>query len=306
MSFFPCPDPVLGDKTTVDAIETLVIPRTSDIGGLEVRRALPTVRRRLVGPFIFFDRMGPAVLRDGDALDVRPHPHIGLSTVTYLFAGHIRHRDSLGTEMVIQPGDVNLMTAGRGIVHSERSPEEERSGPLSISGVQTWLALPEQFEEINPEFFHTNAPDLPLMEDREFKGRLIIGSMHGVNSPVIQHAETLYADIEVLPGGRFHIPPTTEERAIYTLRGNVGIGGEVFPPDRLLAFRPGDDIVVQAGPAGAHFMLFGGAALGSKRYIWWNFVSSSKERIEQAKEEWRTGHFDIVPGDEDEFIPLPE
>lgn len=306
MSFFPCPDPVLGDKTTVDAIETLVIPRTSDIGGLEVRRALPTVRRRLVGPFIFFDRMGPAVLRDGDALDVRPHPHIGLSTVTYLFDGHIRHRDSLGTEMVIQPGDVNLMTAGKGIVHSERSPEEERSGPLSISGVQTWLALPEQFEEINPEFFHTNAPDLPLMEDREFKGRLIIGSMHGVNSPVIQHAETLYADIEVLPGGRFHIPPTTEERAIYTLRGNVGIAGEVFPPDRLLAFRPGDDIVVQAGPEGAHFMLFGGAALGSKRYIWWNFVSSSKERIEQAKEEWRTGRFDIVPGDEDEFVPLPE
>jgi redox-sensitive bicupin YhaK (pirin superfamily) len=284
----------------------LVLPRTSDIGGLEVRRALPTVKRRLVGPFIFFDRMGPAILRDGDALDVRPHPHIGLSTVTYLFDGHIRHRDSLGTEMVIKPGDVNLMTAGRGIVHSERSPEEERNGPMPISGVQTWLALPESLEEIDPQFYHTNGPDLPLMQDREFNGRLIIGSMHGVSSPVIQHAETLYADIEVLPGGRFHIPPTTEERAIYTLRGNVGIGGEVFPPDRLLAFRPGDDIVVQAGPDGAHFMLFGGAALGSKRYVWWNFVSSSKERIEQAKEEWRTGRFDIVPGDEEEFIPLPE
>ncbi|OYR20268.1 pirin family protein [Brucella thiophenivorans] len=306
MSFFPCPDPVLGDKTSVDAIETLVIPRTSDIGGLEVRRALPTVKRRLVGPFIFFDRMGPAILRDGDALDVRPHPHIGLSTVTYLFDGHIRHRDSLGTEMVIKPGDVNLMTAGRGIVHSERSPEEERNGPLAISGIQTWLALPEQAEEIDPHFYHTNAPELPLMEDSEFNGRLIIGSMHGVSSPVIQHAETLYADIEVLPGGRFHIPPTTEERAIYTLRGNVGIVGEVFPPDRLLAFRPGDDIVVQAGPEGAHFMLFGGAALGSKRYVWWNFVSSSRERIEQAKEEWRSGRFDIVPGDEEEFIPLPE
>ncbi|MEJ5079294.1 MULTISPECIES: pirin family protein [unclassified Ochrobactrum] len=306
MSFFPCPDPVLGDKTSVDAIETLVIPRTSDIGGLEVRRALPTVKRRLVGPFIFFDRMGPAVLKDGDALDVRPHPHIGLSTVTYLFDGHIRHRDSLGTEMVIRPGDVNLMTAGRGIVHSERSPEEERNGPLAISGVQTWLALPEQFEEIDPHFYHTNSPDLPLMDDSEFNGRLIIGSMHGLSSPVIQHAETLYADIEVLSGGRFQIPPTTEERAIYTLRGNVGIGGEVFPPDRLLAFRPGDDIVVQAGSDGAHFMLFGGAALGSKRYVWWNFVSSSRERIEQAKEEWRTGRFDIVPGDEEEFIPLPE
>lgn len=306
MSFFPCPDPVLGDKTTVDAIETLVIPRTSDIGGLEVRRALPTVRRRLVGPFIFFDRMGPAVLRDGDALDVRPHPHIGLSTVTYLFDGHIRHRDSLGTEMVVRPGDVNLMTAGRGIVHSERSPEEERNGPLSISGVQTWLALPDALEEIDPHFYHTNAPDLPLMTDPEFDGRLIIGSMHGLKSPVIQHADTLYADIRIKPHGRFPIPPTAEERAIYTLSGNVGIGGEVFPPDRLLACRPGDDIVVQAGPEGAHIMLFGGAALGSKRYIWWNFVSSSKERIEQAKEEWRTGRFDIVPGDEQDFIPLPE
>ncbi|QOK73602.1 pirin family protein [Brucella suis bv. 2] len=304
--FFPCADPVLGDKTSVDSIETLVIPRTSDIGGLEVRRALPTARRRLVGPFIFFDRMGPAILRDGEALDVRPHPHIGLSTVTYLFDGHIRHRDSLGTEMVIRPGDVNLMTAGRGIVHSERSPEEERAGPMPISGVQTWLALPDAMEEIDPAFHHINAPDLPLMDDAAFSGRLIIGSLHGLSSPVIQHAETLYADIRIHQGGRFQIPPTTEERAIYTLEGNVGIGGGVFPPDRLLAFRPGDDIVVQAGPEGAHIMLFGGAPLGSRRYIWWNFVASSKERIEQAKEEWRTGRFDIVPGDEQDFIPLPE
>lgn len=306
MSFFPCPDPVLGDKTSVDAIETLVIPRTSDIGGLAVRRALPTVRRRLVGPFIFFDRMGPAVLNDGEALDVKPHPHIGLSTVTYLFDGHIRHRDSLSSEMVIRPGDVNLMTAGRGIVHSERSPEEDRNAPMPISGVQTWLALPEKFEESNPQFHHTNEADLPLMEDRDFHGRLIIGAMHGLKSPVIQHADTLYADINIRPGGRFHIPPATEERAIYTLSGNVGIAGDVFPPERLLAFRAGDDIVVEAGPEGAHIMLFGGATLGSKRYIWWNFVSSSRERIEQAKEEWRMGRFDIVPGDEEEFIPLPE
>lgn len=306
MSFFPCPDPVLGDKTSVDAIETLVIPRTSDIGGLEVRRALPTVRRRLVGPFIFFDRMGPAVLRDGEALDVKPHPHIGLSTVTYLFDGHIRHRDSIGSEMVIRPGDVNLMTAGRGIVHSERSPEEERSGAMPISGVQTWLALPDALEEIAPAFFHTNAPDLPTLQDRDFSGRLVIGSMHGLSSPVVQHADTLYADIRIAPGGRFQLPVTAEERAIYTLSGHVGIGGDVFPPDRLLAFRPGDEIVVEAGPQGAHVMLFGGAALGSKRYIWWNFVSSSRERIEQAKEEWRMGRFDIVPGDEEDFIPLPE
>ncbi|ENR27682.1 hypothetical protein C978_00390 [Brucella suis 94/11] len=238
MSFFPCADPVLGDKTSVDSIETLVIPRTSDIGGLEVRRALPTARRRLVGPFIFFDRMGPAILRDGEALDVRPHPHIGLSTVTYLFDGHIRHRDSLGTEMVIRPGDVNLMTAGRGIVHSERSPEEERAGPMPISGVQTWLALPDAMEEIDPAFHHINAPDLPLMDDAAFSGRLIIGSLHGLSSPVIQHAETLYADIRIHQGGRFQIPPTTEERAIYTLEGNVGIGGGVFPPRPPACFPP--------------------------------------------------------------------
>lgn len=306
MSFFPCPDPVLGDKTSVDSVETLVIPRTSDIGGLEVRRALPTARRRLVGPFIFFDRMGPALLRVGDALDVKPHPHIGLSTVTYLFDGHIRHRDSLGTEMVIQPGDVNLMTAGRGIVHSERSPEEERGKPMSISGIQTWLALPDAKEEMNPEFFHTIAQELPLMQDRDIDGRLIIGSMHGLSSPVVQHAETLYADIRINPMARFHLPPVTEERAIYTLQGNVRIGEDVFPPDRLLAFREHDDIVIEAGPQGAHIMIFGGASLGSRRYIWWNFVASSKDRIEQAKEEWRTGRFDIVPGDEEDFIPLPE
>lgn len=308
MSFFPCPDPILGDKTSVDSIETLVIPRTSDLGGFEVKRALPTVKRRLVGPFIFFDRMGPALMRVGDAMDVRPHPHIGLSTVTYLFDGNIRHRDSLGTEMVIAPGDINLMTAGRGIVHSERSPEEQRGGRLSLSGIQTWLALPDQLEEIAPDFRHTNAPDLPILEDGDVQGKLIIGSMHGLKSPVVQYSDTLYADIFIRPGGRFQLPATTEERAIYTLTGNVEVGGDVFPPDRLLAFRTGDDIVISADPngAGAHFMLFGGASLGSERYVWWNFVSSSKERIEQAKEEWRSGRFDIVPGDEEEFIPLPD
>jgi redox-sensitive bicupin YhaK (pirin superfamily) len=247
MSFFPGNDPQAGDAFASDQIELMVIPNAKDIGGFQVRRALPTAKRRLVGPFIFFDRMGPAILRAGQALDVRPHPHIGLSTVTYLFDGKIRHRDSLGTEMVIQPGDVNLMTAGRGIVHSERTPEELRGAPMSISGLQTWLA----------------------------------------------------------PGASVKIPADAEERAIYTLEGEVSISGDRFPAERLLVFRPGDEIVVSA-EGGAHFMLFGGASLGSQRYIWWNFVSSSKERIEQAKEEWKTGRFDIVPGDEQEFIPLPE
>lgn len=305
MSFFPGNDPKPGDALACDAIETLIIPNARDIDGFEVRRALPTARRRLVGPFIFFDRMGPAILRGGQALDVRPHPHIGLSTVTYLFDGKIRHRDSLGTEMVIEPGDVNLMTAGRGIVHSERSPEELRGSPMAMSGLQTWLALPDGKEEIDPLFENTSHRDLPVIDAEGVIGRVVIGSMHGFVSPVKTASETLYADLTLAPGARLQIPADAEERAIYILSGEVDIAGDRFPADRLLAFRPGDEILVSS-EYGAHFMLFGGASLASKRYIWWNFVSSSKERIEQAKEEWRTGRFDIVPGDEEEFVPLPE
>jgi redox-sensitive bicupin YhaK (pirin superfamily) len=305
MSFFPARDPEPGDAFSCDAIELMVIANAKDIGGFEVRRALPTARRRLVGPFIFFDRMGPAILRAGQALDVRPHPHIGLATVTYLFDGKIRHRDSLGTEMVIEPGDVNLMTAGRGIVHSERSPEELRGMPLSISGLQTWLALPDEKEETAPVFEHTVQSTLPTMDTDGISGRIVIGEFGGVRSPVATASDTLYADIRLAAGARVKIPADAEERAIYILEGSVVISGDRFQPDRLLVFRPGDEIVVSS-ENGAHFMLFGGASLGSKRYIWWNFVSSSKERIEQAKQEWKTGRFDIVPGDEEEFIPLPE
>lgn len=305
MSFFPGTDPAAGDAFACDAIETLIIPRAHDIGGLEVRRALPSARRRLVGPFIFFDRMGPAILRAGQALDVRPHPHIGLATVTYLFDGKIRHRDSLGTEMVIEPGDVNLMTAGRGIVHSERSPEELRGAPLSISGLQTWLALPDDKEEISPLFENTARAELPEIDGEEATGRVVIGAFSGLKAPVRTASDTLYADIRLKPGGRIPIPADTEERAIYVLDGEVDIAGDRFAANQLLVFREGDEIVV-GSERGAHFMLFGGASLGSRRYIWWNFVSSSKERIEQAKEEWRTGRFDIVPGDAEERIPLPE
>ncbi|WP_376705642.1 pirin family protein [Mesorhizobium sp. ISC25] len=305
MSFFPGNDPQMGDAFASDQIELMVIPNAKDIGGFQVRRALPTARRRLVGPFIFFDRMGPAVLRAGQALDVRPHPHIGLSTVTYLFDGKIRHRDSLGTEMVIQPGDVNLMTAGRGIVHSERTPEELRGAPMSVSGLQTWLALPDGKEEVAPVFENTAAPRLPEIDAEGVSGRIVIGAFSGLRSPVATASDTLYADLRLAPGASVKIPAEAEERAIYTLEGVVSISGDSFPAERLLVFRPGDEIVVSS-EGGAHFMLFGGASLGSKRYIWWNFVSSSKERIEQAKEEWKTGRFDIVPGDEQEFIPLPE
>jgi redox-sensitive bicupin YhaK (pirin superfamily) len=305
MSFFPGNDPVAGDAFACDQIELMVIPNAKDIGGFQVRRALPTARRRLVGPFIFFDRMGPAILRAGQALDVRPHPHIGLSTVTYLFDGKIRHRDSLGTEMVIAPGDVNLMTAGRGIVHSERTPEELRGAPMSVSGLQTWLALPDDKEETAPIFENTGRDLLPEFEDDGASGRLVMGSFSGIRSPVRTDTDTLYADVRLAPGARIKIPADAEERAIYVLEGIVTISGDHFPSDRLLVFKPGDEIVVTS-EQGAHFMLFGGASLGSKRYIWWNFVSSSKERIEQAKNEWKTGRFDIVPGDEEEFIPLPE
>ncbi|TIV70080.1 MAG: pirin family protein [Mesorhizobium sp.] len=296
MSFFPGNDPEAGDAFACDQIELMVIPNAKDIGGFEVRRALPTAKRRLVGPFIFFDRMGPAILRAGQAIDVRPHPHIGLSTVTYLFDGKIRHRDSLGTEMVISPGDVNLMTAGRGIVHSERTPKELRGAPMSVSGLQTWLALPDGGEEVAPVFANTSVIRLPEIDADGVSGRVVIGEFSGLRSPVATASETLYA---------VKTPADAEERAIYTLEGEVSIAGDRFPAERLLVFKPGEEIVVSS-ERGAHFMLFGGASLGSKRYIWWNFVSSSKERIEQAKEEWKTGRFDIVPGDEEEFIPLPE
>ncbi|ESX66988.1 pirin family protein [Mesorhizobium sp. M0309] len=305
MSFFPGKDPEPGDAFASDQIELMVIPNTKDIGGFQVRRALPTAKRRLVGPFIFFDRMGPAILRAGQAMDVRPHPHIGLSTVTYLFDGNIRHRDSLGTEMVIQPGDVNLMTAGRGIVHSERTPEELRGAPMSVSGLQTWLALPDGKEEVAPVFENTAALLLPEIDAEGVSGRVVIGDFQGLRSPVRADTETLYADLRLAPGASVKIPADAEERAIYTLDGDVSVSGDRFPAERLLVFRPGDEIVVSS-ERGAHFMLFGGASLGSPRHIWWNFVSSSKERIEQAKQEWKTGRFDIVPGDEEEFIPLPD
>jgi redox-sensitive bicupin YhaK (pirin superfamily) len=305
MSFFPGNDPHPGDAFACDAIELMVIPNAKDLGGFQVRRALPTAKRRLVGPFIFFDRMGPAILRGDQAMDVRPHPHIGLATVTYLFDGKIRHRDSLGTEMVIEPGDVNLMTAGRGIVHSERTPEELRGSPMSMSGLQTWIALPEDKEETAPSFENTGSASLPTFDDAGVSGRVVIGGFSGMKSPVRTASDTLYADISLAAGARVSIPAEAEERAIYVLDGEAEISGDRFPSDRLLVFRPGDEIVVSS-ERGAHFMLFGGASLGSPRHIWWNFVSSSKERIEQAKNEWKTGRFDIVPGDEEEFIPLPE
>ena len=305
MSFFPGNDPNPRDIAAIDAIELMAVPNSKDIGGFEVRRALPSAQRQMVGPFIFFDQMGPAEFLTGSGIDVRPHPHIGLGTVTYLFDGQIRHRDSLGTEMVIVPGDVNLMTAGRGIVHSERTPEEMRASAMGMHGLQTWLALPERLEETDPAFAHTTAADLPELEGEGAHARVVMGSFYGATSPVRQYHDTLYVDLRLEAGAAVTIPADAEERALYTLEGEITVSGDTFPPDRLLVLRPGDVIDVRSA-GGARFMLFGGASMGSRRYIWWNFVSSSRERIEQAKEEWKTGRFDIVPGDEEEFIPLPE
>lgn len=305
MSWSPCPDPTLGVPSTVDAIETLIVPRAVDLGEMQVRRALPSTKRQMVGPFIFFDQMGPAEFLTDQGIDVRPHPHINLATVTYLFEGRIRHRDSLGTDRQIEPGAVNWMKAGRGIVHSERTDEERRRTGQRLFGIQTWVALPEAQEESDPGFAHHGAEALPVIEDGGFRARLIAGQAFGATSPLATASETLYADVELTAGATFVVEPSVTERAIYTIAGEIEVAGQTFPPGHLLVLRAGDQIVVRAASA-ARVMLFGGAPMEGPRYIWWNFVSSRKERIEQAKEEWRRGRFDSVPGDEAEFIPLPE
>ena len=305
MSWSPCPDPSLGDAASVDAVETLIIPRAVDLAGMEVRRALPSLKRQMVGPFIFFDQMGPAEFLTDHGLDVRPHPHINLATVTYLFDGSLRHRDSLGTDREILPGAVNWMKAGRGIVHSERTDEDRRRTGQRLFGIQTWVALPEAQEEDPADFVHHDAAALPQIEGEGISARLIAGSAFGERSPLATASETLYADIRLEEGARMVIEPTVAERALYTISGEVEIGGDVFSPAQLLVLRPGDRIDLRARSA-ARVMLFGGEPMEGPRWIWWNFVSSRKERIEQAREEWRRGRFDTVPGDEAEFTPAPE
>jgi redox-sensitive bicupin YhaK (pirin superfamily) len=305
MSWNPCPDPIPGDRRSAEAIEMLIVPRAVDLGEMEVRRALPSVKRQMVGPFIFFDQMGPAEFLTDQGIDVRPHPHINLATVTYLFEGQILHRDSLGTEKSIEPGAVNWMRAGRGIVHSERtSPERKRKGQR-LFGIQTWMALPIEQEESDPAFVHHGSGELPTVEADGVKARLIAGGAFGARSPLQTPSETLYADVHLRASCRIPIDASYEERALYTIAGEIDIAGQAFGPGQLLVLRPGDPIVVQ-GRSSAQFMLFGGAPMEGPRYIWWNFVSSRSERIEQAKEEWAQGRFDTVPGDVEEFIPLPD
>lgn len=308
MSWLPTEDPTCQDHPQAGhpeaGPELVIVPRSHDIGGFRVARALPSAKRRLVGPFIFLDQMGPGELVKGQGVDVRPHPHIGLATVTYLFDGAVMHRDGLGTVKEIRPGEVNWMTAGSGIAHSERSPQEARAGGSRLYGIQSWFALPRAIEETAPAFFHHAAASLPVIDDGHSRARVVLGSFAGATSPVAVPWDTLYVDASLAAGAMLPLPHETEERALFVLEGAVEIGGETWEAGRLLVFRPGDRIVARALRP-ARVLLLGGAAMDGPRHIWWNFVSSSKERIEQAKEDWRRGRFAAVPG-ETEFIPLPE
>lgn len=288
------------------AVEAVLLPRTHDVGGFEVRRALPAQERRMVGPFVFFDQMGPGEFLVGRGLDVRPHPHIGLSTVTYLFEGEILHRDSLGSRQPIVPGDVNWMTAGAGIAHSERTDPAQRVHSNRLFGIQSWVALPKPAEETAPAFVHHPAASLPLVEHDGLRMRLIAGTGWGLAAPVTVSSPLFYADAELAPNAAVPLPDEHEERAAYVLRGEVEVSGDRFEPGRMLVFRAGDRLALRAGPQGARLLLLGGAAMDGPRYLFWNFVSSSRERIEQAKADWKAGRFGKVPGDEAEFIPLPE
>ena len=305
MSWLPSNDPTLGDPKSCDALELVIVPRTRDLGdGFAVRRALPHGRRQMVGPFIFFDHFGPVQFVSGKGMDVRPHPHIGLATVTYLFDGSIMHRDSEGNIQEIQPGAMNLMTAGRGIAHSERTPDAQRASGQMMLGLQSWIALPNDKEEIAPSFQHYGAASLPTVQDKGFRARIIAGRSFGATSPVEMVSPWFYVEVALEAGMSVPLDAGHEERAIYIVDGEIEIAGDRYEAPQLLVFRPGDRITVRATKP-ARMMFLGGDALEGPRHIWWNFVSSSKERIEQAKQDWKTGHFAPVPN-EHEFIPLPE
>jgi hypothetical protein len=283
----------------------IITPSTHDLGAFEVRRTLPSKARTMVGPFIFVDQFGPAHFDIGKGMDVRPHPHINLATVTYLFEGAIEHRDSLGTLATIRPGACNLMTAGRGIVHSERTPAAERAAGSPISGMQTWLALPDGKEEIDAAFEHVAQHDLPLIEDSGVAARIIMGSLWGKASPITQHAATIYADILMLAGATIPIDAEADERAVLVALGDASLDGERLDRYSLYILKPGQAMTLRAD-SDARVMLLGGEAFSTLRHVWWNFVSSSRDRINQAKQDWKDGKFPLVPGDSDEFIPIPE
>jgi redox-sensitive bicupin YhaK (pirin superfamily) len=322
VSWQPGQDPILGNTLSCNAIEHVIVPRARDIGAFEVRRALPSAQKQMVGPFIFFDQMGPAEFRIGHGVDVRPHPHIGLATVTYLFEGEVWHRDSLSTSAPIRPGEVNLMSAGRGIVHSERETsaanlvtegqglahaigETGGGAKARLFGIQAWAALPKSHEEQAPAFAHHGAGELPGIDGEGKRARVVIGRAYGATSPVAFPHAAFYVDAALEPGATLPLDADYEERAVYVAAGAIDVAGDIFGQGRLLVFRPGDRISIRATTAPARLILLGGAPMDGPRHIWWNFVASSKERIDAAKEDWRSGRFALVPGDEKEIIPLP-
>lgn len=300
----PADDPAFGDARSVDLIEQVIVPRARDIGGFEVRRALPAAGRQMVGPFIFFDQMGPSEFLLGEGLDVRPHPHIGLATVTYLFEGEIYHRDSLGSALPIRPGELNLMSAGSGVVHSERSSETARAAPGRLFGIQAWAALPQSHEETAATFAHHSADDLPRISGEGKRVRVVMGDVYGARSPAGFPHPAFYCEAVLAPGAVLPVDADYDERAIYVASGEIDIAGDTFQAGRLLVLRPGDRISVLA-TSNARLVVLGGEPMDGPRHIWWNFVSSRKERIEAAKEDWRQGRFETVPGDAEEFAPLP-
>ncbi len=313
MSWQPCDepkseqteDPTFGDARSVDLIEEVIVPRARDLGGFEVRRALPAAGRQMVGPFIFFDQAGPSEFLLGEGIDVRPHPHIGLATVTYLFDGEIIHRDSLGTLQAIRPGELNLMSAGSGVAHSERTGDEERQRQSRLFGIQAWAALPKTHEESSASFAHFAASDLPRIEGEGKRVRVVMGEMFGQSSPAAFPHPSFYAEAVLAPGAVLPLDPDYDERAVYIASGSIDVAGDTFEGGRLLIFKPGDRISILAN-SNTRLILLGGEPMDGPRHIWWNFVSSSKDRIAAAKEDWRQGRFDTVPGDTEDFIPLPD
>ena len=286
-------------------VDQVIEPVTHDLGGFKVHRTLPAKKRTMVGPFLFFDQMGPALLPQGQGIDVRPHPHINLATVTYLFDGAIDHRDSLGTRQRIEAGAVNLMTAGHGIVHSERSPNDERAHGPALSGIQTWLALPERDEERDPGFEHVPVEALPMLDADGVTARIIMGQLWGLTAPTTTYAGTIYADLRLAPGAIAPIDSAAEERAVYLAEGEATLEGVPLRPMVLYVLRPGIAATLRSA-TGGRAMLCGGDAFATKRHVWWNFVSSRPERIQEAKRAWRNGEFPVVPDDAEEFIPIPD
>jgi redox-sensitive bicupin YhaK (pirin superfamily) len=291
--------------TIETAFEQVITPVTHDLGAFKVNRTLPSRPRTMVGPFIFVDEFGPARLPAGGGMDVRPHPHINLATVTYLIEGAIEHRDSIGSHQVIEPGAINLMTAGRGIVHSERSPQELRPHGPFLYGMQTWLALPDDREEIDPAFDHVPAQSLPLVEDNGCRARVLMGTLWGAMAGTPCHSPTIYADIELDAGGSIPIDAEADERAVTLIGGEAELDGQPLDLFALYILKPGYAAPLSSRK-GARAMLMGGAAFATPRHVFWNFVSSSRDRINQAKEDWKAMRFALIPGDDQEFIPLPD